>query len=57
MVNGLHFYSALSIHLNIQSTLQLMPLIHPFSHYTHFTNSERLPWKASNQTCLGAIRG
>uniref|UniRef100_A0A0E9QST9 Uncharacterized protein n=1 Tax=Anguilla anguilla TaxID=7936 RepID=A0A0E9QST9_ANGAN len=29
MVNGLHLYSAF-----IQSALQLMPLIHPFTH-TH----------------------
>ena len=35
MVNGLHLYSAF-----IQSTVQLMPLIHPFTHT--FTHQRRL---------------
>ena len=43
MVNGLHLYSAL-----IQSALQLMPLIHPFTHT--FTHQRRLAaMKGTNQ--------
>ena len=37
MVNGLHVYSAF-----IQSTVQFMPLIHPFTHTHSLTHQRRL---------------
>ena len=47
MVNGLHLYSAF-----IQSALQCMPLIHPFTHT--FTHQRRLAaMQGTNQEQLG----
>ena len=46
-VNGLHLYSAF-----IQSAVQLMPLIHPFTHT--FTHQRRLSWyRPARQEQLG----
>ena len=50
MVNGLHLYSAF-----IQSTVQFMPLIHPFTHT--FTHQRRLAAMQGTNRPVGSNRG
>ena len=50
MVNGLHLYSAF-----IQSAVQCMPLIHPFTHT--FTHQRRLAAMQGTNQLVGGNRG